>query len=235
MTKKVLLKDEMIVNLFGISNSNLKYRVLSLVIFWLVLLMGSVFILKNHRLFQEKKAKVKHAAGIKLLNMLMPKAEEQRALLASEAIGAELPGSLIEYYRHLGSVMPDRADAHHTLGVCYYYKGQKELAIDHLRVASTLAPYFFWTDYNLGILMLEAGRPADAEKLFYRALTSDPRQTLNVLASSKIYHDILRADTSYDPVFHLKNAYVKISQILQQSRNGHVGSIDNKALRIKIF
>lgn len=116
----------------------------------------------------------------------------------------------IKYFQLISDYMPADADSYALLGFCYAHQKNNELAFENYKKALILNPYFFWTYYNLGLLLWYNGDTSQALILFQKALSLDPKDTLTSLASSKVYMDILKINKSqYDIIQSLKNGYAQ--------------------------
>jgi tetratricopeptide (TPR) repeat protein len=168
-----------------------------------------------------KREETKQDAGIKLLNMLMPPENFSRILLGSNASSlAEIPPEdLVKYYEQLTKVMPWMPEGYAVAGLCHYRRGLKQEAFEEFQKACALDPHFFWACQNLAVMSLEVGQMSLAEQIFEMSLSQDPRYTLNVLASSKVYHDLLILDPSYNAAAALQDAYVRDAKMLERMKN----------------
>jgi tetratricopeptide (TPR) repeat protein len=210
---------------------------------WLVLFGMAIGVLKMDGTTKipqwaaDKRLEAQTDAGIKLLNMLLPPESYYKALLQANASSdAEaLPGDLVKYYEQLNRVMPWMAEGYAVLGFCNYRRGQKENAYEQFQKACILDPHFFWACQNSAVMSLEAGRYDAAEQFFSLALNQDPRYTLNVLVSSKVYRDLLTLDPSYNPAAALEERYAQNAKMLYLLNNKIAVRPGDVNLQIKIF
>ena len=84
---------------------------------------------------------------------------------------------------------PDSAAAHDALGVALALVGEREASWIHLERAVTLAPTRPLYQLHRGLALAEAGRPAEAESAFRRALALDPGYHRARLGLAVLYRD----------------------------------------------
>jgi len=76
---------------------------------------------------------------------------------------------------HALEVNPKSWTAHHLLGIHYHVKGQPAAAREHFEAAIKNKPNHALSLWNLGVIDLEEGRYADAERLLRRAVEAAPK------------------------------------------------------------
>ena len=186
---------------------------------------------------QKKRLETEQDRAIKLLNMSMPPTAMYKNLMQfnTQGTGRIINDELIVYFEQMIEVMPTAAPAYSVLGFCYYYQGSKEKAYEFFQKAFLLDPKYFWSVHNFAMVALEIHRYDKAEMLLQMALDQDQRYAVEVLASSKIYHDILSADPSYNPFLALKENYLKDSKALALLRHKTASRLEDLQLHVKIF
>ena len=100
------------------------------------------------------------------------------------------------YYRYLEQYIPENLEVQDLLGFVYYHSGQTRAAIAAYEKAARLKPVFFWSHYNLGLLYVLNGRPAEALAQLDIALTADLQDNLNTVSMSRVYFPMLVVDDS---------------------------------------
>lgn len=134
-----------------------------------------------------------HTAKLRKLNNFAPSSYDY-LLGLMEGQRKLHPARLEEYehyYKMLMAYLPGRAEAYGMLGFCSYYLGKVQKAIFYYRKAVQLYPRFFWFHYNLGVLYLQNGEYDKALESLKAAQTTQARDTLNLIFSSKVYRPIL--------------------------------------------
>jgi Flp pilus assembly protein TadD len=71
----------------------------------------------------------------------------------------------IDEFRRALELKPDYAEAHDGVGLALFLKGDKSRAVEHLREAVRLQSNLAKPQYHLGMVLLDAGKPAEAQKL----------------------------------------------------------------------
>lgn len=145
------------------------------------------------------------------MNLLMPAGYQELTAFLNASVGPE-PQALfpfIAYYRTLTEVLPKpvSADAHAMLGFCYFHQGKTDEALANYTRSLEQNPVFLSTYFNLALLHVRAGNYAQASELISRMMTLTPELTLRIIASSKIYTDILRDGSGMDPSTEIKKTY----------------------------
>ena len=166
-----------------------------------------------------ERQKIRQQSKIKVLNLLMPSGyadlvDLSRSRRDPESVDLD---KYIGYYAQAAAVLPVpfSADAHAMLGFCYYHEGKiKESYESYLRALEE-NPAFIWTYNNLALLQFKQGDYPKAAALLEQGLKSDPQTSVKVLASSKIYADIMRdAKDGVDLPAELKSAYSDAARML---------------------
>lgn len=179
----------------------------------------------------------KRASQFKELNLNIPSPEGYNDLF--ETIGHPPSGSNnladdLAYYRKIVQLMPSMADAYSMLAFCYHYQGDDQQAAVNYLKAIQLNPGYFWNYYDLSIILWQAGSAGEAQKIMARALTLNPRSTLEEVASSKIYVDMMPFRQNQDPVENLENGY-EIGSLLLRSSDQNAQTILNSQAKIRFF
>ena len=118
------------------------------------------------------------------------------------------------YFQRVVSYMPSLPEAQAMAGFCAYYEGNRKRAIEFYSKAVSLDPTYFWYAYDLGVILFEDGQIEKGEVTLQKALKLKPGRILEVLSTSKIYHQILSAipQLNYD----FKDSYVQAHQDIAQ-------------------
>jgi Tfp pilus assembly protein PilF len=80
----------------------------------------------------------------------------------------------IEAYEKALAENRAHAETHNRLGVCYFFQGRRELALQHLQKAIELSPTASHLHSNLGYAHLLRGKEGEAAGAFEQALRLDP-------------------------------------------------------------
>ena len=145
------------------------------------------------------------------------------------------------YYQTVIALMPVNAEAYAMLGFCYDQLHRDNEAVAAYRKAVALNGNFFWHHYNLGGVLWKKRDYQEAGKEFKRALQTDPKATVAILYSSKIYSDILRGigQEHYDVAASLKNgyrnAYYFAALALKASATPSTPNPASKLFRVQFF
>ena len=86
--------------------------------------------------------------------------------------------------------MPPSSALYDILGEIYARLGDRSQAIDYYQKSVDLNPYFFWSQYNLGVLYIHSGQYAQASEHLKKALQSKPEIAVTVFSQSKIYQQL---------------------------------------------
>lgn len=217
-----------------------------LFLFWIILLMLGVGVLRIDLLTEssntptwlvQKLIAKKNDTAVKNLNMSMPSLHLYQDLMKANA-DPHYPFNhevFIAYYQQITQIMPHVAESYGLLGFSYYRQGNKEKAFDAFQKSFYINPKFFYNALNLGMMYLEANRRTEAIKIFTVALEQNPTESLQTIATSKIYQDILSANRSYNALEHLKENYLALGFLLNQMKNDPNVTIHNLKSRIKIL
>ena len=68
------------------------------------------------------------------------------------------------FYKQVCRYMSDNAEAYGMLGFFYHFLNQDSKAIEFYKKSIELKPKFFWFHYDLGVLYLQKGSFAQAER-----------------------------------------------------------------------
>lgn len=196
-------------------NQSKKYTLLVGV--WVMLLCLAVFTLKvqlppqitNSTSWLVKKIfeKKRDFAMLKL-NMTMPPPELYQQLLHANLNNTPFASAqLIDYHEQLINAMPWLSEAYTVLGFCYYKQGDRAKAFDMFQKSYVINPEFFYNNMALIALLIEAKQFDQANQIINRTLTQNPRISLELMAASKVYQDIFRANPDYNPVSALQQNY----------------------------
>ena len=146
----------------------------------------------------------------------------------------------MDYYLKVAEFFPTMAEAHGILGICYFYTGEKEKAVEALKRAIDLNPTFFWFQYNLGIVFMSQNELLAASKMFENALKLPPQPTLQTISTSKLFTDLrLALEGGYPIDTSLMDAYKKAYVLSQLCRNAFFKKealpSDISQIQVKIF
>jgi len=156
---------------------------------------------------------------LRMLNAAIP--DSFSPLMATIFVQENLKGDVlapyIKFYKRVIKYFPNRADAHGMLGFCYYHMGDKGQALIYYRKAAELEPSIFWFHYNLGVIFFQKGFIDYARRFFYRALQTDPVNTLDYIRSSRVvFGSLAKSSPDYGATGgpRLKAAYQKANQLM---------------------
>jgi|CXWL01.1.fsa_nt_gi tetratricopeptide (TPR) repeat protein len=157
-------------------------------------------------------------AQIRTINFLIP--EDYRELMGflNTPDGRD-PLSLIPYvtyFRTLAEVLPApySADAYAVLGFCYSHQNKDADAFASYAKSLQINPAFIWTYYNLALINFQEENFGESVELIERMISLNPELSLRIIASSKIYSDILRDQTGIDLDVEIKKTYADALRIL---------------------
>ncbi len=213
---------------------------------WIILFCAGIMIVKisnstrssaSPGWLERKLIEKTNDTAIKRLNMSMPSPDMYRSLLRTEAdtnTALQLEG-LIAYYQQIIQAMPQMADGYSLLGFCYYRQGDKEKAFDMFQKAFYINPAYLYNGVNLSLMFLEANRFEEAIKIVSVTLEQDPRKSMQTIAASKVYQDILGANTSYDPVAALHENYTALGRFIEKFKNAREMSPRAFNLHVRIL
>lgn len=183
------------------------------VVFLYVLLAAAFFLLTDHKA-------ILRMGELKALSRATPSFDYGQGVLGRGK--APSPRALAEcryYHRQIADVVPLSAgEAWGVAAFCGYGLSQEADAISSLEKSLKKTPVFFWTQYNLGIARMNQGDYQKAGDAFLMALRLDPKYTLMILRSSKVYKDIFYSmHESYDPESGLKEGYQQAGAYFQMA------------------
>ncbi len=124
-------------------------------------------------------------------------------------IDQKLLRKYVKYFETTVRIFPKLSEPYAILGHCYYHQGDISKAIELYEKSSVLNPYFFWNQYDLGLLYYKKGLYKDARKRFEKALLTQIDGNVAFLTSSRIYYPFLE-DAHFDfPIIkkELKDGY----------------------------
>ncbi len=154
-------------------------------------------------------------------------------LAAGEDVSAGRFSAYIPYYERVREYAPKDPGGRIFLGFCYARAQRGDEALSVLREAAQKQPGFFWASYNLALLYFQNAQYALAQKFFRQALQSDPTLTIQTMARSRVYREVLSRATrfSYHVNQALKQAYQTAAKLLVISRRLSLSPrpIDTKA------
>ncbi len=219
-----------------------KYIALPLV--WICLCVIAVFWLKrplpapnatSSSLVTRKLMEKKNDTAIKKLNMSLPTTAMYQTFMDAN-INAQTPfqsPELVDYYQQLSEAMPWMAESYTLLGFCYYKQGDRAKAFDSFQKSFYLNPTYFYNNVSLSLMYLEAHQITQAVKLMQITLAEDPKQTLQFIATSKIYQDILGANPSYNVIASLQQDYAALAETLKRLESNPNISLQELTLHIR--
>jgi tetratricopeptide (TPR) repeat protein len=177
-----------------------------------------------HRLLQnpiaehilKTREKVQRKAKIQLINFYMPQDFSPFLEIAKGIPDVHFDQQYLNYFTSVIDIFPTQWDAYLALGLCQYYSQNQTKAIELLQKSAQIEPNFFWTNYNLGLLHFSSKRYADAAHSFQKALSADPKQSVQFLMRSKIYQQILQSVQPFPINFgsRIKAAYENSATLL---------------------
>jgi len=147
----------------------------------------------------EQRAEVKRKAKTTTLDHLRPPLNAlARHIRTREPLPPGQFRAYIPYYQRVVEYFPSMAEAHTILGFCYAASGDPEKAVNAYQGSIQVNPEFFWSYYNLGLILFRAGRYDAAASLLENAVTKNPAVTMRVLYGSPAYRQIMASDTQFD-------------------------------------
>ena len=157
-------------------------------------------------------------AQIQTINLLMPADYHELTGFLNTPDGMD-PQTLIPYamyFQALAEVLPApySADAYAMQGFCYYHQNKDANALDSYAKSLEINPAFIWTYYNLALIDFEGENYEKSAELIGRMISLNPELSLRIIASSKIYSDILRDQAGTDLGGEIKKAYADALRIL---------------------
>ena len=96
-----------------------------------------------------------------------------------------------QYYQRVVEYFPALAEGHVMLGVCDYYLGKGDLAVESFKKGLSINPELLWLNYNLGAVAFNQGNFSQAASFFFKVISGHPRDTLKYLSTSQVYRQIL--------------------------------------------
>lgn len=174
-------------------------------------------------------------AKIRTVNLLMPSDYAGLTAFLNGGQGRD-PQALspyADYFRSLTAILPApfSADAYAMLGFCRFHQGDQDDALKDYARSLEINPVFLTTYHNLAVLYFRRGDYAKTSELVSRMMALDLQLTWQVIATSKIYIDILK-DVRIDPSQEIKAAYSDAMRLLVVSlyRQGRFPEAANAAL-----
>ncbi len=125
--------------------------------------------------------------GIKSLNVFMPESYAQLANALDE--NRAIPQNYGTYFKVAAKFMPDDFASHYMLALYYQSRGEWAEAQEAYKKSLDLNPVFFWSYYNLGLMLWENDRRDMALRIWSQALKIPPEVTLQTLVSTKVLGD----------------------------------------------
>lgn len=190
---------------------------------------------------KEQQTKVKNKAMMITINHYRP----DLALWKDHIVdGKPLPKNFlndsVRYYEMISSYVPQIAEPQYFLGLCHFWLGDTAKGIATQEKAVMLEPRFFWSWYNLGVMYYQRGDFAKSGQAFRRALSASPQATVNIMANSRIYGEVLRSAGSLQKIAgpHLQQGYADAARMLEASLRrlrGQPAGINEKDIVLKVF
>ena len=101
----------------------------------------------------------------------------------------------INYHKRVAEFFPfQKAEAYGMLGFCYERLGNTDQSINYYQRSLEVVPYYFWPNYNLGIIYFKKGQYEKAFTNFKEALGKDLKTNMMLLSRSKVYNDVRVSD-----------------------------------------
>jgi len=129
------------------------------------------------------------------------------------------------YYEKVVKYIPKLPEAHGMLGFSYFYLGKEEEAIASIGKAAVLDSYFFWYQYNLGVIYYQKGDYKKAIQFFENAVSKKPEIALIIINRSSVYQRALRGATNLQDIMlaRIKSGYSESYRLIvlshMKSRN----------------
>ena len=95
-----------------------------------------------------------------------------------------------DYYQKAVSWFPQISELWEVLGVLYYHMGQAQKSADCLQRAIQMQPQFFWSHYNLGVILYADKQYSLAKDEFRKALACPFDLNLRFIVNSSSYLQI---------------------------------------------
>jgi tetratricopeptide (TPR) repeat protein len=165
-----------------------------------------------------ERQKVNARAQFVYLNQLMP--TQYTDLLEPESVAKPDLMSLKEYtdyYMQAAQALPApfNADAYALMGYCHYKGGRLDEASASYLKSIELNPAVIWNYHNLAVLHFKKGDYEKTALLVNQELQINPETALRIVASSKIYTDIIRdMKSEIDWSARLKGTYSDAGRML---------------------
>lgn len=140
------------------------------------------------------------------------------------AVGKDVPpgrfNAYIPYYKRVREYDPKDPGGRIFLGFCYAQAQRDDEALAVLQEARQQYPDFFWASYNLALLHFQNAQYTLAQKFLQQALQSDPTITIQTMARSRVYREVLShaPQFSYHVDQGLRQAYQTAAKLLVISR-----------------
>ena len=167
--------------------------IVSIVIFGvLFLLIGQEYHCAQGKVFHFSENNLAQKAKTATLNHRIPDFTGFAHYIESgRAIDPDSLVKYILYYQTLVEFSPQSPEAYELLGFCYYFQGSTDKAARAYQKAIEINPYYFWSYYNLGLLAYKERKFQLAANLLNKAVALNPELILKIIATSKIYNQIL--------------------------------------------
>ena len=158
---------------------------------------------------------VEQSVKIRKLNDIVTGINTSQLYAFSEG---KIPASAIDwpkltaYFRMILEFFPSQEDAEMFLGYCEYYgMGDEESALEHIHRSADNMPYYFWNDYDTGLLLFKEGDYDHAITYFEISLLAPADKMVFAIGNSIIYRQ-----------FFLKALNVNIEDRLNNARQNAV-------------
>jgi tetratricopeptide (TPR) repeat protein len=122
----------------------------------------------------------------------------------------------VKYYEKIAEYGMANEEVYHMLGLCYDFLGQEEKAVSSYGKAVALNPRFFWSRYNLGLILFRRAQYKAATDILKDTVTLDPRLTMQKIAGSRIFGEIISSigDLNYPIYESLQGGYRDCYQMI---------------------
>ncbi len=164
------------------------------------------------------RQKTLEKAKIRRMNLLMPADYKELLAFNGSPVGRD-PDALMSYqlyYQDLSDVLPPplSADAYAMLAFCYFHQHKISDALNYYEKSLAVNPAFVWTYYNLAVIHFRAGDYDKVLELSSRFIGLAPEYTFRIIASSKVYTDILGGGPGLDFSEEIKKTYSDFFRML---------------------
>jgi tetratricopeptide (TPR) repeat protein len=173
-----------------------------------VLVLGVLVLKERSPIFAAAQKDVDNRYAIKLLNFHRP--DSYVDLVNAIEGKAPIDKNYLTYFQLAAQYMPNDFASHYLLAISLHAKGDSAEAVKSYQRSIEANPYFFWSYYNLGVLLWNQGQKDQARKLWSMATRLPPELTIKSLSSTKLLTDCIQSAYSpsqHDPILSLEAGY----------------------------